>query len=213
MAERRCGRHHGGVRVTSPVLTATLPSPWGPLHGAASARGIVALAMLTTQDAFVRDLARRWWVDPTEPTRPHTSERDAAARHLAILAAELAAYFDGRSADLDGLPLDLVVGSAWDADVLAGVRGIPFGAVDTNGGVARRIVRAGAARAVGGAVGRNPIASLVPCHRVVAAGGRIGGYGGDWYGTREERLAIKRDLLRLEGIVLRDDVPSTGARA
>jgi methylated-DNA-[protein]-cysteine S-methyltransferase len=54
-------------------------------------------------------------------------------------------------------------------------------------------------------VGRNPIAVLIPCHRVIAARGRIGGYGGDWYGTREERLALKRALLRLEGVVLRDE--------
>jgi methylated-DNA-[protein]-cysteine S-methyltransferase len=53
---------------------------------------------------------------------------------------------------------------------------------------------------VGGAVGRNPIGLLIPCHRVIAADGSIGGYGGDAWGSREDRLEIKRALLRREGV-------------
>ena len=62
--------------------------------------------------------------------------------------------------------------------------------------------RPGAARAVGGAVGRNPVAIVVPCHRVLAGDGSIGGYGGDWFGSRELLLDIKRELLRIEGVTL-----------
>jgi O6-methylguanine-DNA--protein-cysteine methyltransferase len=51
-------------------------------------------------------------------------------------------------------------------------------------------------------VGRNPISLLIPCHRVIAADGTIGGYGGDGWGGREERVAIKRALLEREGIRL-----------
>jgi methylated-DNA-[protein]-cysteine S-methyltransferase len=77
--------------------------------------------------------------------------------------------------------------------------------VTSYGRVARRIGRPGAARAVGGAVGRNPIGIVIPCHRVVAGDGSIGGYGGDWWGSREALLEVKRELLRLEGV----DLPAT----
>jgi O6-methylguanine-DNA--protein-cysteine methyltransferase len=54
-------------------------------------------------------------------------------------------------------------------------------------------------------VGRNPVSLLIPCHRVIAADGGIGGYGGDGWGSREERLAMKRDLLLREGVVVGRD--------
>ncbi len=60
----------------------------------------------------------------------------------------------------------------------------------------------GAARASGGAVGRNPIGLAIPCHRVIAGDGSIGGYGGDWYGGRQRLLEIKRDLLEREGVTI-----------
>ena len=55
-------------------------------------------------------------------------------------------------------------------------------------------------RLVGGAVGRNPIGLLIPCHRVIAGDGTLGGYGGGWFGEREELLALKERLLELEGV-------------
>ena len=109
--------------------------------------------------------------------------------------------------------VDLRVRSNWDRLVLDGVRGIAPGRVAGYGQVARSVGRPGAARAVGGAVGRNPIGILIPCHRVIAGDGTIGGYGGDWFGSRDERLAIKRALLRLEGVVLADDRARRGQRA
>ena len=63
-----------------------------------------------------------------------------------------------------------------------------------------------AARAVGGAVGRNPIALLVPCHRVIAADGTLGGYGGDGPADRAEALERKRALLLREGVTVRPAV-------
>jgi O-6-methylguanine DNA methyltransferase len=92
--------------------------------------------------------------------------------------------------------------SDWDRAVLGRVREIGWGAATSYGRVARAIGRRGAARAVGGAVGRNPIGLAIPCHRVLAGDGSIGGYGGDWFGSREELLEIKRELLALEGIAL-----------
>jgi len=62
------------------------------------------------------------------------------------------------------------------------------------------IGRAGAARAVGGAVGRNPVGLVVPCHRVIAGDGTLGGYGGGWWGGRQAGLELKRELLAREGV-------------
>ena len=86
--------------------------------------------------------------------------------------------------------------------MLGGVRRVGWGEATSYGRVARAIGRRGAARAVGGAVGRNPIGLAIPCHRVLAGDGSIGGYGGDWFGSREELLEIKRELLAREGISL-----------
>ena len=86
--------------------------------------------------------------------------------------------------------------------MLEGVRAIPRGHVAGYGEVARRIGRPGAARAVGGAVGRNPVGLLVPCHRVIAGDGTLGGYGAAAWGGREAALDLKRALLALEGVTV-----------
>jgi methylated-DNA-[protein]-cysteine S-methyltransferase len=116
--------------------------------------------------------------------------------------AALAAFLDGEPALLGGLPLDRADRGSWDRAVLAGVRTLGWGEVTSYGRLARSIGRRGAARAVGGAVGRNPIGLAIPCHRVIAGDGTIGGYGGDWFGSRDDLLAIKRELLAREGVTL-----------
>ena len=73
---------------------------------------------------------------------------------------------------------------------------IPFGRVRTYGDIAEAVGSPGAARAVGGALGANPVPIVVPCHRVIAAGGRLGGYSGGKEGTG---LRWKKELLALEG--------------
>lgn len=65
------------------------------------------------------------------------------------------------------------------------------------------IGKAGAARAVGGAVGRNPLGLVIPCHRVIAGDGGLGGYGGGWWGGRATGLQLKRELLAREGVTVR----------
>ena len=87
--------------------------------------------------------------------------------------------------------------SAWDRRVLEGARTLRRGQVTSYGRLARRIGARGAARAVGAALGRNPFWLFVPCHRVVAGDGSIGGYGGG-----PGALETKRDLLAMEGVAL-----------
>lgn len=104
-------------------------------------------------------------------------------------ARQLAEYFAGKRARFD-LPLD-PAGSAFQRSVWARLEDIPFGSTWSYRELALRVGKPGAARAVGGANGRNPLCILIPCHRVVRASGDLGGYAG---GT--ERKAF---LLKLEG--------------
>lgn len=101
----------------------------------------------------------------------------------------LAQYFRGDPRALEAIPVRLR-GTPFEVRVWEALRRIPFGQVRTYGEIARDIGCPGGARAVGGACGRNAILLAVPCHRVIASGGRIGGFA---YGTD-----CKRHLLQLE---------------
>jgi methylated-DNA-[protein]-cysteine S-methyltransferase len=89
---------------------------------------------------------------------------------------QLDAYFKGRLRDFE-LPLRMA-GTPFQHQVWEALRAIPHGETMSYADLARRIGRPGASRAVGSANGRNPISIVVPCHRVIAADGTLGGYGG-----------------------------------
>ena len=118
--------------------------------------------------------------------RPPITDRERG--HLEAGLAWLRDYFEGRPAAPP--PLDLSAGSAFDRRVWRALLDIPFGETRTYGELAAGLGMPGGARAVGAANGRNPVPIAVPCHRVVAAGGRLGGYGGG--------LEVKRRLLAHE---------------
>jgi methylated-DNA-[protein]-cysteine S-methyltransferase len=99
-------------------------------------------------------------------------------------------YFAGRPAVFD-LPLDLAHGTSFQQAVWQALLAIPRGATTSYGGLCRELGQPSAMRAVGAAVGRNPISIVVPCHRVLGADGSLTGYAGG--------LERKRALLRLEG--------------
>jgi methylated-DNA-[protein]-cysteine S-methyltransferase len=89
----------------------------------------------------------------------------------------LAAYFAGESADIAELPLDMR-GAAFEKRVWQALTRIPAGETTSYGAIAKALGSAGASRAVGAANGANPIAIIVPCHRVIGASGQVTGYGG-----------------------------------
>jgi len=117
-----------------------------------------------------------------DDTRPTPLDREARR--------QLAAYLAGRLREFD-LPVAPEL-PRFTGAVLEAVARIPYGETRSYGEIARAVGSPKAARAVGQAVGSNPLPLLIPCHRVLAAGGRIGGFGGG--------LPWKRFLLGLEGI-------------
>lgn len=150
--------------------------------------------ILAEYDAVeVRSL--RFW--PTGE-HPPAGTRDAPARDDALgnrLARELAEYFSGARREF-ALPLRPAA-TAFQADVREALRQIPYGAVRSYGEIAAQIGRPGGSRAVGQANARNPFPIIVPCHRVLAADGQLGGYMGDW--GEGAGIGIKRWLLGHEG--------------
>lgn len=101
---------------------------------------------------------------------------DAPPGDLSGVAGTLAAYFGGDLDALESIPVRFDRGTPFQRDVWAALRSIPRGTTISYAALADRVGRPGAFRAVGTANGRNPIALVVPCHRVVHAGGGLGGY-------------------------------------
>jgi methylated-DNA-[protein]-cysteine S-methyltransferase len=108
------------------------------------------------------------------PTSSEDWERDDDG--LAAVVDQLEAYFAGSRETFD-VPLDLQ-GTDFQRRVWAGLLEIPYRETMSYGELARRVARPGASRAVGLANGRNPVAIIVPCHRVIGADGTLTGYGG-----------------------------------
>jgi methylated-DNA-[protein]-cysteine S-methyltransferase len=175
-------------------VTTEVSSEFGGVRLAATERGVVALELLSTAEGFSAGLARRGLVASAADAGPlaEALAREAAASVEAMLAGEDVA--------LDAIPVDVGDRPAWDQLILGVVRTIPRGTTLSYGEVARRAGRPGAAQATGGAVGRNPIGLLIPCHRVIAANGSLGGYGAAAWGGVEAALELKASLLALEGV-------------
>jgi methylated-DNA-[protein]-cysteine S-methyltransferase len=153
-----------------------IPSPLGPLTLAATAHGLAAV-LFDAQAHHPGDLA---------------APQDAAHPHLAQAAREFGEYFAG-TRKVFGVPLD-PTGTPFQLAVWQRLRAIGYGAVSSYGEIAHELKRPAAARAVGAAVGRNPLGIIVPCHRVLGRGGALTGYAGG--------LDRKAALLRLEGALL-----------
>jgi methylated-DNA-[protein]-cysteine S-methyltransferase len=132
-------------------------------------------------------LRRLWFLDgeAADVADPSWARDDDAFPDARL---QLDEYFAGERREFD-LELDLI-GTEWEQRVWNALLSIPYGETRSYGELASEIRTIRAARAVGMANGRNPVAVIVPCHRVIGAGGQLTGYGGG--------LARKRTLLDLE---------------
>lgn len=155
------------------ILQRRIATPLGPVTLARSAAGLSGL-----------------WFDGQKhhPGVLAVPEDDGSDAVLSAAEAALTAYFSGKPFTLP--PLD-PAGTAFQREVWQALLAIAPGQPATYGALAGRLGRASAARALGAAVGRNPISVLVPCHRVVGADGSLTGYAGG--------LERKKALLSLEG--------------
>lgn len=181
------------------AVSTTIAGRWGPVFLAATDRGVVAIEWLTTEEAFEASIVGRLG-GPLARTGTVPSKGDRE-RHLASAVKWLEAFLSARPAK-DHPPIDLDDRPAWDRHVLGAVADIPWGRTASYGEIARRIGSPRASRAVGGALGRNPIVFMIPCHRVIAADGTLGGWGGDRWGDQAHRLRNKQDLLLREGVTV-----------
>lgn len=156
----------------------------GPLWVAVTDHGLAAVSFGGSGSAFAEWIGGRLGASPIRST-----ERTGAARR------ELEEYLAGRRTAFS-VPVDLRHVTPFQRDVLQAARAVPRGQVATYAEIGRRIGRPRAARAVGQALGSNPVPIVVPCHRVLASDGSLGGYSG------RGGIRTKLRLLRLEGAAL-----------
>lgn len=137
------------------------------------------------------------------PKDAHADPPDAWPNVLRSAVTEVEEYF-ARARRVFDLPLDLEAITAFQSEVYAQLVRVPYGRVITYGSLAEAVGRPELARAVGQAVGANPVPILIPCHRVVAAEGRLGGFSGG--------LAVKAALLRTENVDVEGETESSRIR-
>ncbi len=147
-------------------------SPIGPLLIAGDARAV-------THISFPRN---------GRPVKPQPEWTESAKGPVGEAIRQLREYFSGKRRDFD-LPLS-PEGTAFQKSVWRQLGQIPYAATISYGELAKRVGNPKASRAVGSANGKNPIPIVIPCHRVIAAGGKLGGFGGG--------LPTKIALLELE---------------
>jgi len=153
------------------LFRAMLPTPLGDMLALSSDEGLCALEFTGPRKRLPK-LERRLtnWFPPHEIV-----DRDSPT--IAATRAWLHAYFDGASADISAIPLDLR-GAAFERRVWKRLVRIPPGETTSYGAIAKQLGAPGASRAVGLANGANPVAIIVPCHRVIGSTGSLTGYGG-----------------------------------
>ena len=162
---------------------------WGWVGVAATGRGVRAIVLpKPTRRAVERELMSGELLAGVGARRavPLPAARHGRAARTAIIA-----YLQGKARSFD-LPLDLQGQPRFRLKVWEVLQRIPYGRVRSYGWVARKVGKPKAARAVGAACGANPVPLLVPCHRVIAGDGSLGGFSGS--------LGVKKRLLKLEGI-------------
>jgi methylated-DNA-[protein]-cysteine S-methyltransferase len=188
--------HIHGMTETGEIHHALFPTAIGAVGVAWSARGLVALALPERDDAAT---------EKRLIAKSHSAGKAAPPQPIADAIALIRKYCAGERVDFSSVPLDLSGIDSERQRIYETMRALAFGETTTYGALARQ---AGApesdweaAQRVGAAMGRNPIPIVVPCHRVLAAGGKPGGFSA--YGG----TATKEKLLALEGIHLGGAAP------
>jgi methylated-DNA-[protein]-cysteine S-methyltransferase len=196
------------MKFDTPIVQTTFQSPLGTMIIAATAKGLAGLWFEGQRHL------------PPELAGPHQSapQKAAPSKHsplggqritrsemsgghtpwpadpehpvLKNVTQQLTEYFAGQRSRFE-VPLDLTCGTAFQQSVWQALLAIPYGRTASYGDVSRRVGKPTAVRAVGAAVGRNPVSIIVPCHRVMGANGSLTGYAGG--------LDRKTALLKLEG--------------
>ncbi|MBS7652777.1 methylated-DNA--[protein]-cysteine S-methyltransferase [Candidatus Bathyarchaeota archaeon] len=155
-------------------------SPIGEIWIAGSEQGLLKIDLRISEEHFLADLRK---ITPSKPIRD--------AMKFPKIEGRLEEYFRGNKVIFD-IPLDLR-GTEFQRDVWRAIYKIPYGRLSSYGRIAEEIGRPRAVRAVGNAVGANPLPIVIPCHRIIRADGGLGGYGGG--------IDLKLYLLSIEGII------------
>lgn len=163
--------------VRPPLRTHRIDSPLGPITLASSDLGLCGLWFDDQKHGPTEADQQNWQADPGHPV-------------LLAAADQIGAYFAGQAVVFN-MALDLSAGTPFQQSVWQALLHIPSGQSQSYGGLARQLDKPNAVRAVGSAVGRNPLSIIVPCHRVLGTGGQLTGYAGG--------LWRKQALLQLEG--------------
>ena len=156
-------------------------TPWGWMGISETKKGVDAIVLPKPTRAAVESVFRS---SQKKPINFRTSWRLQAAR------TQVSEYFSQTRQCFD-LPLDLSQGTSFQRQVWRKLRRIPYGKLRSYQWIAARVGGRQYARAVGNAVGANPVPIVIPCHRIVAHDGALGGFSGG--------LSVKRKLLTLEG--------------
>ncbi len=204
------------MKFDTSIVQTSYQSPLGAITLAATSKGLAGLWFIEGQRHLPPELTgpdqsapRR--AAPSKHSPPggqHITRSEKRGGHicwpedtdhpvLKLASRQLAEYFAGQRSHFD-VPLDLACGTAFQQSVWQALLAIPRGSTASYGDVGRRIGKPAAARAVGAAVGRNPISIIVPCHRVMGSDGSLTGYAGG--------LHRKVALLAIEGVA-REKLP------
>jgi len=188
-------------------------TPIGTCGIAWTPRGIAALQLPESSAERTRERVLRRLAALGFASAPLASASDEPPDGVRCAIDAILALLDGAWQSLDFIALDESDLPDFERRVYAETRAIAPGTTLTYGEVAARIGEPGAARAVGQALGRNPYAIIVPCHRVLAAGGAIGGFSaGGGASTKRRLLAIERARAGAGPDLFEDELPSRDSR-
>ncbi|MGI8824409.1 MAG: methylated-DNA--[protein]-cysteine S-methyltransferase [Chloroflexota bacterium] len=191
IGDGRRGMLEDGRQALMEVAYASAQSPLGPVWIGSGPRGLLSVDFCVDELEFVCNVERRLSVTPV-----------FAPEEVRDAVDQFGEYFTGQRLAFD-LPVDLENLSAFHCATLRAVQRVPYGRVSSYGDIARAMGKPGATRAVGTAVATNPIAIVIPCHRIVRGDGTPGEYAYRTLGSAGRKLKLR--LLTLEGVTNWDE--------